>query len=455
MDRRTKGLPRFQNLRHFAQGISVISLWTGKEAKALGRTFLSIVAGHDKRDLVKAAKSVVDFMTRAHKHEVTDRDLMAMRQDFLDFDSSKGVFVDASKKGLVNHEDRFHKIPKIHSPTHYPYLICQLGAPEGFNTEITERLHIDFVKKPWSTTNHVNATLQMIAYLENREAWTLLRAYMHDSGLVPDPRLEVHTVEDDKDSGDESEVGNTADDDSSGGRGDDEVWQPAPAVWIAKRPSLATDFVSATIDYLRVLHPARTAFPISHDTVFQVWRRCKLRHRRLPFDPALDPQTDQVRAFNASTDSEGRVLRIRQFDVVLYQPTPALRDRQGLQRLEAGRVRAIFSLADHHQSLCSEKLVYLEQFRPFAQSPITSTSLYTTQHALCRGHRRAVVVLLSQLRMTCHLVPQYNYLPADFRISSSTDLLAEHRHFSLNKYASPWLFSVLDYWENRRLNAAW
>ncbi|KAG9095352.1 hypothetical protein FRC06_009877, partial [Ceratobasidium sp. 370] len=404
------------------------------------------MAGHDKRDLVKAAKSVVDFMTRAHKHEVTERDLVAMRQDLLDFDSSKGVFINNSKKGLLNHEDRFHNIPKIHSLTHYPYLICELGALEGFNTEITERLHIDFVKKPWSTTNHVNATQQMIAYLENREAWTLLRAYMHDAGLVLDPRLEARAVEDEEDSGDEEEQGDVADDDAGDGCGDNQVWQPAPRVQIAKRPSLgpsktgaylinehqAIDLIPATTDYLRLLNPARTAFPISHNTVFQVWRRCKLLHHCLPFDPALGPQKDQVRAFNTSTDSEGRVLRTGHFDVVLYRPTSRGDDRLGLQQLEAGRVHAIFSLPDHQQAFCSEKLVYLERFRPFARQPVPSTSLYTTQHALDRGRRRAVVVSLSHLRMTCHLVPQYQHLHPDFQISSSTDLLADHRHFTLN-----------------------
>ncbi|QRV74476.1 cation transporter/ATPase, amino-terminal protein [Ceratobasidium sp. AG-Ba] len=132
MDRCTKGLPRFQNLRHFAQGISVISLWTGKEAKALGRTFLLIVAGYEKQDLVKATKAVVDFMTRAHKHEVTERDVTAMRQDLLDFNSSKGVFVNGNKKGMVKHQNHFHKIPKIHSLTHYPYLICDRDVVPEF-----------------------------------------------------------------------------------------------------------------------------------------------------------------------------------------------------------------------------------------------------------------------------------------------------------------------------------
>ncbi|QRV99830.1 hypothetical protein RhiJN_27849 [Ceratobasidium sp. AG-Ba] len=458
MDRRTKGMPRFQNLRHFAQGISVISQWTGKESRALGRTFLTIVAGHGDSRLVKATRSIVDFMTRAHKSEVTDSDLAAMRRDLIDLEQSKGVFIDATKRNLLSDQHRFNDIPKFHSITHYPFLISQLGSPEGLSTEITERLHIDFVKKPWSTTNHVNATQQMIAYLENREAWALLRAYMHDKGLVLDPRFRSSSINEDDDEGDEDgEVIDAAD----GGQ-DDALWQPAPSVWIAKRPSLrssvkgtylihkhhAKDLVRATTDYLHSIHPTRTAFLISHDTKFQVWRRCKLQHRRLPFDPALEPQTDQVRAFATSIDLEGRVLRTGNFDVVLFSP-PVPNSGRGLHQFEAGRVRAIFALPRHLQSLSSEKLAYIERFTPFSARPSTSTSLYTTQHALQRGHRSAIVVPLSQLRMICHLAPRYHLLDQNLPVSSHTDLLSVHNTFYLNKYASSWLFSILDYWEKQ------
>ncbi|KAG9075796.1 hypothetical protein FRC06_009883, partial [Ceratobasidium sp. 370] len=281
-------------------------------------------------------------MTRAHKREVTELDLVAMRQDLLDFNRTKQVFVDPTKNGLPNDEDHFHGIPKIHSLTHYPFLICQLGAPEGFSTEITERLHIDFVKKPWATTNHVNATQQMIAYLENREAWALLRAYMHDTGLVSDPRWKGAEAEDEEDS--EEETDDAIGDNGDHGGGADGVWQPAPTVGIAKRPShgvrvkgsyiinelQVTDLIPATIQYLRSLHPTRAFFPISHNSVFKAWKRCQLLHRPLPFDPALGQQTDQVRAFNTSRDSEGRVLRGGYFDVVLYQPLAAHVDQQGL-----------------------------------------------------------------------------------------------------------------------------
>ncbi|KAG8769586.1 hypothetical protein FRC12_004876 [Ceratobasidium sp. 428] len=101
LDRCTKGMPRFQKLRHFANGISVISQWTGKEAKALGRTILTIVAGCNKPKLVTAVRGIVDFMARAHKHEVTNDDLVAMNRDILDFYESQDVFVTTLTRGAT------------------------------------------------------------------------------------------------------------------------------------------------------------------------------------------------------------------------------------------------------------------------------------------------------------------------------------------------------------------
>ncbi|QRW12622.1 hypothetical protein RhiLY_11621 [Ceratobasidium sp. AG-Ba] len=234
---------------------------------------------------------------------------------------------------------------------------------------------------------------QMVAYLENREAWALLRAYMHDQWLVIDPRFK-DTVEED-------------DDEDAG---------------VEEGLADAADGLEA----------------------MQTSSRC------LPFDPVLNPQTDQVRAFTTSTDSEGRVLRAGHFDVVLFSPQTSNTRLQGLHKLEAGRVRVIFALPPRHQSFSSEKLAYIERFTPFSARPSALSSLYTTQHASQRGHRSAIVVPLSQLRMTCHLAPRYHLLDPNFPVSSTTDLLSAHNTFYLNKYASPWLFSVLDYWEKQR-----
>ncbi|KAG8795316.1 hypothetical protein FRC12_016048 [Ceratobasidium sp. 428] len=250
----TKGMPRFHNLRHFTNGISVISQWTGKEAKALGHTFLTIVVGCNKPQLVTAIRGIVDFMARAHKHEVTDDDLVAMERDLLDFYGLQDVYI-RGKKGMVKHGDRFNKIRKIHMPTHYPCLIQQLGAPEGFNTEITEHLHINSFKKPWAATNNVNATQRMIAYIGNQEVWSLLQAYMHNAGLVWDPQVRDCVVDDkDGDDGEQEELVNGA-----GGREAEAVWQPSPTVSIAKRLTLGPSVKAA---YLINKHHAIDLIPV-------------------------------------------------------------------------------------------------------------------------------------------------------------------------------------------------
>ncbi|KAG9098699.1 hypothetical protein FS749_003186 [Ceratobasidium sp. UAMH 11750] len=465
MNRRTKGMPRFQGLRHFAQGTSVISLWTGKEAKALASTFLSIVAGYEDPKVVYAVRSIVDFTYRAQLPEISERDIQAMEEDLRIFDRCKGAFVDPDVRGLPRHQDHFNKIPKIHMPTHYPFLIRELGATIGYSTEITERLHIECVKEPWRATNHNNPIPQMIQYLEKKEAWAYLRSYLHDTGLVIDKRFA--SVDDDDDDDDEQGPEDIVEGRRNGDDGDHRTWLPTPSISIAKRPALgrqrgtylinthkASNLIPATVKYLHRISP-RASIALFEDSYFKVWKRCKLQHKRLPFYPALAPLTNSVRAFPPTTDEEGRLIRQGFFDVVLFSPTAnnAVANSDGLHRLQAGRVRAIFELPNHLQTLCPEKLVYIEHFQPFSARPSRTTDLHTTKHAISGGHRCTSVIPLSHIRMTCHLAPKYHLFDRDHLISAATDLLAVHDSFYLNKYASFWLFLVLEYWERqRRLN---
>ncbi|KAG8727981.1 hypothetical protein FRC10_005437, partial [Ceratobasidium sp. 414] len=328
-DRRTKGMPRFQKLRHFAQGIGVISQWTGKEAKALASTFLSIVAGYKDSKVVAAVRSIVDFAYRAHMPELSDDELDAMDQDLSTFNEAKTAFINPNIEGLPPDERRFHRIPKMHMLTHYTYLIRELGTPDGFNTELTERLHIDCVKEPWRATNHVNPIPQMVAYLQKKEAWALLRAYLHDTGRLIDRRFqEPGDGDEEEDEGAEEMVAGHGDGVEGG------TWHPSPSVSIAKCPALgrrdgsyliskhkAANLVDATVSYLRSIAPPGTSIPLFEESFFKVWKRCKLHHKRLPFYPSLSRQTDFVRAFPSSVDEEGRLLRQGFFDVVLFSPT--------------------------------------------------------------------------------------------------------------------------------------
>ncbi|KAG9094144.1 hypothetical protein FRC06_011116 [Ceratobasidium sp. 370] len=260
VDFRTMGMPRFQRLRHFSQGVSVLSQWTGSEAKDLASTFLPVLARCDKAEAITAARSILDFMYRAHLPELSTDDLCTMDRDLAGFHDVKHVFVNPNKKGLLSDEDRFH------------------GSPDGYNTETTECLHIDYVKEAWRTTNHVNATQQMALYLQRQEAWALLCAYLHETGQLPDERLgRGHTGGDGNEGEEVEEAGENVDMGNGVDEGDG-TWYPTPTITIAKRPALgkrtgtylmnehqASDLISATIRFLRndLAVPAGTVLPLS------------------------------------------------------------------------------------------------------------------------------------------------------------------------------------------------
>jgi hypothetical protein len=69
---------------------------------------------------------------------------------------------------------------------------------------------------------------------------------------------------------------------------------------------------------------------------------------------------------------------------------------------------------------------------------------------MTNGRRCALVVPLSSVRMACHLVPRYHTLDPAYRITSSTDLLTAHNQFFFNKYASNFIFVIIDYWRRQQ-----
>jgi hypothetical protein len=80
--------------------------------------------------------------------------------------------------------DRFHKnrdyfiatlvredfnIPKFHSLLHYIDSIENFGTTDNYNTEMFERLHIDFAKHGWRASNQRDEFPQMIRWLSRQE----------------------------------------------------------------------------------------------------------------------------------------------------------------------------------------------------------------------------------------------------------------------------------------------
>ena len=70
--------------------------------------------------------------------------------------------------------------PKLHSLIHYIKLIQLLGSLNGFNTENSEQLHIDYTKKAYAVTNQRDYTMQMMRWLNWQEAIMWFNSYVSE-----------------------------------------------------------------------------------------------------------------------------------------------------------------------------------------------------------------------------------------------------------------------------------
>ncbi|KAJ7605725.1 hypothetical protein FB45DRAFT_879173 [Roridomyces roridus] len=78
------------------------------------------------------------------------------------FHQNKSIFVTLGIRAHFN-------IPKLHNISHYTLFIELFGTLDNFNTETTERLHIDFTKNAYRASNRKDEYLQMTLWIKRRE----------------------------------------------------------------------------------------------------------------------------------------------------------------------------------------------------------------------------------------------------------------------------------------------
>ncbi|KAG8728968.1 hypothetical protein FRC11_009799, partial [Ceratobasidium sp. 423] len=171
IDDRFRGLPRFHGLRHFQDRVSTISQWTGNEAKAMERTFVTITAAPQPVGVGQAIRALMDFMYHAHLLQLDEVDLRQMRVDLETFHSNKEAFwiIGVYISGIG-----WKGISKLHQLEHFMEQILEFGTTDGYTTETTECLHKYLVKNPyWQISAAGNQTKQMLiqCMLPKRKLW--------------------------------------------------------------------------------------------------------------------------------------------------------------------------------------------------------------------------------------------------------------------------------------------
>ncbi|KAG9087692.1 hypothetical protein FRC07_012761 [Ceratobasidium sp. 392] len=281
--------------------------------------------------------------------------------DLAEFHDLKDIFV---TEGAITTKAGWDGIPKLHMLSHYAFLIREYGTPDGYNTELSERLHIDYVKIPYRASNKVDPIHQMITHLQRCEAWAVQRYRLEKAGLIKPDRRRLRRGEQELDDEDEEPTVNASEqeddeDETREAHEHDQAqltstrkpklnhtmpkYHPDPTLFIANKPTKssvpaqefirrheAPDFVNAVKRYVSQLPGgAEHARLLSEDFRFNIWARLSLVHDPLPFAPLVGGRSDLVRARPATAANGLTRRRPSAFDTVLMEVNPAA---QGINR---------------------------------------------------------------------------------------------------------------------------
>ncbi|KAG2352892.1 hypothetical protein BDR07DRAFT_1264463, partial [Suillus spraguei] len=112
--------------------------------------------------LLHAVCGLLDFLYLAQYPSHTSETLILLNEALDLFHNNKDIFIDLGIRNSFN-------LPKLHFTAHYAHMIRMFGTTDNYNTEYTERLHIDLAKDAYRSTNHKNEFAQMTTWLEQRE----------------------------------------------------------------------------------------------------------------------------------------------------------------------------------------------------------------------------------------------------------------------------------------------
>ena len=171
IDQRFRTMTLHPTLRHFKNGITLTSQWTGTEHKNMEKVFLGVLANATDPTVIRAVRAILDFIYYAHFEIHTDESLALMDTAWRTFHENKEIFIRLDIQKHFN-------ISKLHNIKHYIDLIRSHGTADGFNTENTERLHIDLAKLGYRSTNKKGYIKQMTLWLQRQDAIHRFSSYL-------------------------------------------------------------------------------------------------------------------------------------------------------------------------------------------------------------------------------------------------------------------------------------
>ncbi|GBE84274.1 hypothetical protein SCP_0602520 [Sparassis crispa] len=163
MDACFKALAGYPELRHFKKGVSIVTQWTGTEHKEMQCVFVALLVGAVPPKVLTVVRVLLDFIYLAQFCLHTSTSLARLDTCLKLFHEHKDVLIDFKVHMHFN-------ISKLHSLQHYVNAIQLYGMADSFNTELPERLHIDYAKEAYRASNRCDYEEQMALWLQRQEA---------------------------------------------------------------------------------------------------------------------------------------------------------------------------------------------------------------------------------------------------------------------------------------------
>ncbi|KAF8583280.1 hypothetical protein K439DRAFT_1647284 [Ramaria rubella] len=343
VDARFQAMASHPLVCHFKKGISTISQWSGTEYKNMEKIFA-----------LEAMRAIMDFIFLAQYASHSTTTLEHLQDALSRFHAHKDIFI------THNIWEHF-QIPKIHTMEHYITSIKSYGTADGFNTELPEWLHVDFMKIGYCKIHAFAAYLQWRGHGEEE-----LIDMIGETAAQPYPS---HFKDQDK----EINIGH--------------MYRLANCPGFPNVPVStlindfgALEFLPALTAFLKHVNPGCTSLPNQH-MHFDLYKRVHFSlHSIQQIDDTII--TDVVRA-SPLVPRRGRTTGVPvHFDTVLVHYTPEAKET-GTQ------VRTIFHLPASFNY--PHPLAYVEWYTEFRE-PI-------------RGIRMYQMSKLDSIRMSCHLIP--------------------------------------------------
>ncbi|KAJ7203429.1 hypothetical protein C8J57DRAFT_1101231 [Mycena rebaudengoi] len=432
LDARCRRLPPNHNIRLFMKGISHLNRVTGREHDQISRFLLGIIIdvrlpdGHSSIRLVQAVHAILDFVYLAQYPLHTSETLDLLDDAKQRFHDNKSIFVDLGVRDNFN-------LPKLHSCDHYRFYIERFGTTDNYNTEYTERLHIDLAKDAYRATNMKDEFAQMTVWLERKE-----KIFRHTKfvdwklGGCPGPpiieNLHPGIVYERKIT--------MAKNPSRKSVKFSSVEEAYGATFF--RDALARYIVQLTDPELNSAQTERAAnnfdLPFNSIPVFQ-------NIKFSTTDPyansgPADSIVDSIHVQPARVLKNGDAVPAR-FDTALVNTGTG--GKTGKEGYRIAQVRLVFTLPHRLAKTVfppdivpPKYLAYVEWFTAFKPAPERYHLMYSVSRAVKNGERLASIIPVDNIRRSIHLLPKFGPVaPSDWK---SSNVLDRCRTF----FANPW-----------------